>query len=121
MVELANLVIYSSGRMILGAFRTPTAVGLYEGPVRATTCSTRSAARWPSHLPSASRYAAAGDERPARAPVRGSRYTLALFVPLAVTLMALAEPIIGVWLGERYRDGATALTVSCRTGSCTAR
>jgi O-antigen/teichoic acid export membrane protein len=43
--------------------------------------------------------------------VRGSRYTLALFVPLSVTLMVLAEPIIDVWLGERYSEGATALTI----------
>jgi len=43
--------------------------------------------------------------------VRGSRYTLALFVPLCVTLMALAEPILEVWLGQRYSGGATALTI----------
>jgi O-antigen/teichoic acid export membrane protein len=43
--------------------------------------------------------------------VRGSRYTLALFVPLAATLMVLSEPIIAVWLGERYTDGATALAI----------
>jgi O-antigen/teichoic acid export membrane protein len=43
--------------------------------------------------------------------MRGSRYTLALFVPLCVTLMVLAEPILGVWLGEDYTDGATALTI----------
>ena len=43
--------------------------------------------------------------------MRGSRYTLALFVPLCVTLMVLAEPIIGVWLGDRYTDGADALTI----------
>jgi O-antigen/teichoic acid export membrane protein len=43
--------------------------------------------------------------------VRGSRYTLALFVPLCVTLMALAEPVIGVWLGDRYTDGAAALAI----------
>jgi O-antigen/teichoic acid export membrane protein len=28
-----------------------------------------------------------------------------------VTLMALAEPIIAVWLGERYTGGAAALTI----------
>jgi O-antigen/teichoic acid export membrane protein len=55
---------------------------------------------------------AEGDERRLRElAVRGSRYTLALFVPLCVTLMALAEPIISVWLGDRYSGGATALTI----------
>ncbi len=112
-IELSNLAMYASGRIVLGAYRTPTAVGLYEGPVRAHNMlyALGGALAVPT-VPSASRYAAAGDERRLRElAVRGSRYTLALFVPLAVTLMALAEPIIGVWLGERYTDGATALTV----------
>ena len=43
-------------------------------------------------VPTASRYVATGDERRLRElAVRGSRYTLALFVPLCVTLMALAR------------------------------
>jgi O-antigen/teichoic acid export membrane protein len=32
-------------------------------------------------------------------------------VPLCVTLMALSEPIISVWLGDRYSAGADALTI----------
>ena len=63
-------------------------------------------------VPTASRYVAEGDDRRLRElAVRGSRYTLALFVPLCVTLMVLSKPIIGVWLGERYTDGAAALTI----------
>ena len=34
-IELSNLAMYASGRIILGVYRTPRAVGLYEGPVRA--------------------------------------------------------------------------------------
>ena len=34
-VELCNLAMYASGQVILGAYRTPASVGLYEGPVRA--------------------------------------------------------------------------------------
>ena len=112
-IELSNLAMYASGRIVLGAYRTPTAVGLYEGPVRAHNLlyALGGALAVPT-VPTASRYVAAGDERRLRElAVRGSRYTLALFVPLAVTLMVLAEPIIQVWLGERYTDGATALTV----------
>src|SRR6185503_15299559 len=103
----------ASGRIILGAFKTPRAVGLYEGPVRAHNLlyALGGALAVPT-VPTASRYVAAGDERRLRElAVRGSRYTLALFVPLCVTLMAMAEPIIGVWLGDRYTDGAPALTI----------
>ena len=63
-------------------------------------------------VPTASRYAATGDaERLRQLTLRGTRYTLALFVPLCVTLMALAEPILDVWLGDRYAGGAAALTI----------
>ena len=112
-IEVSNLTMYASGRIVLGAYRTPTAVGLYEGPVRAHNLlyALGGALAVPT-VPTASRYVAEGDERRLRElAARGSRYTLALFVPLVVTLMALAEPIIAVWLGDRYTGGATALTI----------
>ena len=63
-------------------------------------------------LPVASRYAAEDDRRRLRElALRGSRYTLALAVPLALTAMALAAQGLSVWLGERYRDGAPALAI----------
>jgi O-antigen/teichoic acid export membrane protein len=112
-IELSNLAMYASGRIVLGAYRTPTALGLYEGPVRAHNLlyALGGALAVPT-VPTASRYVATGEERRLRElAVRGSRYTLALFVPLCVTLMTLAEPILEVWLGERYSGGATALTI----------
>jgi O-antigen/teichoic acid export membrane protein len=112
-IELSNLFMYASGRIVLGAYRSPTAVGLYEGPVRSHNLlyALGGALAVPT-VPTASRYVATGDERRLRElAVRGSRYTLALFVPLCVTLMVLAEPILGVWLGDRYTGGATALTI----------
>ena len=112
-IELANLAMYASGRIVLGAYRTPTAIGLYEGPVRAHNLlyALGGALAVPT-VPTASRYVAEGDRRRlAELAVRGSRYTLALFVPLATTLIVLSEPIIAVWLGERYTDGATALAI----------
>ena len=63
-------------------------------------------------VPTASRYVAGGEEHRLRElALRGTRYTLALFVPLSVTLMVLAEPILEVWLGDRYGGGATALAI----------
>ncbi|HVG74955.1 MAG TPA: oligosaccharide flippase family protein [Thermoleophilaceae bacterium] len=112
-IELSNLAMYASGRIILGAYRTPRAVGLYEGPVRAHNLlyALAGALAVPT-VPTASRYAATGDDRRLRElAVRGSRYTLALFVPLCVTLMVMSKPVVGVWLGERYADGATALSI----------
>ena len=113
MIELSNLAMYASGRIVLGAVKTPRAVGLYEGPVRAHNLlyALGGALAVPT-VPTASRYVATGDDRRlSELAVRGSRYTLALFVPLCVTLMTLASRSSAVWLGERYTDGAAALTI----------
>jgi O-antigen/teichoic acid export membrane protein len=112
-IELCNLAMYASSRIILGAYRDATSVGRFEGPVRAhNLLYALGGALAVPVVPTASRYIATGDERRLRElVVRGTRYTLALFVPLCVTLMALAEPILEVWLGARYADGAAALTI----------
>jgi O-antigen/teichoic acid export membrane protein len=112
-VELSNLVIYAFGRIILGAFHSPATVGRYEGPVRAHNLlyALVGALAVPT-VPTASRYLATGDRRRLRElALRGSRYTLALIVPICVVLIALAEPILEVWLGERYGAGAGALSI----------
>ena len=112
-VELSNLAMYAFSRVILGAYRSPAAVGQFEGPVRAhNLLYALGGALAVPVVPTASRYVAAGDARRLRGlAVRGTRYTLALFVPLCVTLMVLAEPILDVWLGDRYGEGATALAI----------
>ncbi len=112
-VELSNLAMYAFSRIILGAYRSPTAVGQFEGPVRAhNLLYALGGALAVPVVPTASRYVAAGDSRRLRELVlRGTRYTLALFVPLCVTLMVLAEPILDVWLGDRYGEGAAALAI----------
>jgi O-antigen/teichoic acid export membrane protein len=112
-VELCNLAIYAFSRTILGAYKTPATVGLFEGPVRAhNLLYALAGALAVPVVPTASRYVATGDERRLRElVVRGTRYTLALFVPVAVTLMVLAEPILDVWLGDRYGDGGSALAI----------
>jgi O-antigen/teichoic acid export membrane protein len=112
-VELANLVMYASQRLVLGAYTSARTVGLFEGPVRAhNLLYALSGALAVPVVPTASRYVASGDRRRlAELAVRGTRYTLGLAVPLIVTLMVLAEPILEVWLGDRYGGGAGALTI----------
>jgi O-antigen/teichoic acid export membrane protein len=112
-IELSNLAMYAFQRIVLGALTSARTVGLYEGPVRAHNLfyALNGALAVPV-VPTASRYAASEDVRRLRELVlRGTRYTLALFVPLCVTLMVLAEPILDVWLGDRYGEGAAALTI----------
>jgi O-antigen/teichoic acid export membrane protein len=112
-VELCNLAMYAFSRVILGAYKSAATVGRFEGPVRAhNLLYALGGALAVPVVPTASRYVATGDERRLRElVVRGTRYTLALFVPLCVTLIVLAGPILDVWLGARYRDGDVALAI----------
>ncbi len=112
-IELCNVAVYAFGRVILGAYRSPAAVGQYEGPVRAhNLLYALGGALAVPVVPTASRYVAAGDQRRLRdLVVRGTRYTLALFVPVCVTLIVLAEPILDAWLGDRYGGGGVALAI----------
>jgi O-antigen/teichoic acid export membrane protein len=112
-VELCNLTMYAFSRVILGAFKTPRAVGLFEGPVRAhNLLYALGGALAVPVVPTGSRYLATGDQRRLRdLAVRGTRYTLALFVPVCVTLIVLAGPILNAWLGDRYGDGDVALAI----------
>jgi O-antigen/teichoic acid export membrane protein len=115
-VELCNLAMYAFSRVILGAYGSPASVGRFEGPVRThNLLYALGGALAVPVVPTASRYVATGDERRLRElALRGTRYTLALFVPVCVTLIVLAGPILELWLGARYRqgDGALAILVS---------
>ncbi len=112
-VEVSTLVIYGLDRIVLGAFGSPAAVGRYEGPIRAhNVFYALNQALGVTALPTAASLRARGDRARMRAlAVRGSRYTLALTVPLAVTAIVLAGPALAVWLGEPYRAGGTALAI----------
>jgi len=112
-IEVSSLVIYGLDRIVLGAFGSAAAVGRYEGPIRAhNVLYALNAAVGVAALPTASAFRSGGDApRLRELAVRGSRYTLAVTVPLAVTAIVLAGPALEVWLGERYRAGETALAV----------
>lgn len=108
-----DVIIYSLDRAILGAFRSAATVGLYEGPARAHNLIRQlNATLMGTVLPSASRYIAEGDiERQRALILRGSRYVLAAVTPLTIVLMALSEPILEVWLGDRFTVAATAMSI----------
>jgi O-antigen/teichoic acid export membrane protein len=113
LIGISGLVIYSMDRAVLAAFRSPAAVGLYEGPVRGHNVvqQVHGTLTIPV-LPAASRYLAENDRmRTRELLLRGTRYTLAAVVPLALVFMILAQPILRVWLGPKFAAGATAMTL----------
>jgi len=113
LTEAAAAAIYAIDRVILGLFRSARTVGLYEGPIRAhNLIRALNAAVTVTVLPSAARYYSSSDSRRlGELLLRGSRYTLALIVPLTVTGMVLAGPILGAWLGDDFRRAGPAMAI----------
>ncbi|MDQ4072606.1 MAG: oligosaccharide flippase family protein [Actinomycetota bacterium] len=111
--EAAGTVIYALDRVILGLFKGAATVGLYEGPVRAhNLVRALNAAVSVTVLPPAASYFSASDERRlGELLTRGVRYTLGLVVPLTVTGMVLAPPILEVWLGPEFRAAGPAMAI----------
>jgi O-antigen/teichoic acid export membrane protein len=110
---LADLVIYSCDRAILGAYRPVATVGLYEGPVRAHNLVRQlQGTLVVAVMPAAAVYFAGGDRGRLRdLLIRGTRYVMLVTVPLSVTFMVLAAPILHVWLGSRFVVAAGAMTI----------
>jgi O-antigen/teichoic acid export membrane protein len=113
LAEAANPAVYAADRAVLGLFNGAGSVGLFEGPVRAANVvRALNAAVITTVLPAASRFVAERDERRLRElVVRGLRYSLALMVPVAVTGMVLAAPLLDAWLGPKFREGGTAMAI----------
>lgn len=114
LTEAASAAVYVVSRLILGLFKSAATVGLYELPVRAHNLVRALNAAVPVVvLPAASAYHVAGDERRLRELLlRGSRYMLALIVPLVVVGMALARPILIAWGDDpAFGEAAPALTI----------
>ena len=113
LTEGAATAIYAIDRAILGLFKSAATVGLFEGPVRAhNLVRALNAAVTVTVLPTSSRYDAAGDRRRLRELLlRGTRYTLALIVPIAVTGMVLGGPVLAVWLGHRFSGAGGAMAI----------
>jgi O-antigen/teichoic acid export membrane protein len=111
--SLADLMIYSLDRLILGFFRPAATVGLYEGPVRVHNVVRQvQGVLSLTVLPAGSRYVAEGDDMRVRELiVRGTRYCLFVTLPLVVVFMALAKPLLETWLGPKFGAAATAMTV----------
>jgi O-antigen/teichoic acid export membrane protein len=110
---IADLVIYSFDRAVLGAFRPIATVGLYEGPVRAHNLLRQLQGTLVLNvLPAAAMYIATGDRiRQRDLLIRGTRYVMLTVTPLTVTLMVFAGPILEVWLGPRFAPAATAMAI----------
>jgi O-antigen/teichoic acid export membrane protein len=112
-IGVADLVLYALDRIFLGLFRRARTIGLYEAVVRPHNLVRQLHGTLVlTVMPVATGYLAAGDEiRLRELAVRGTRYVLAIVLPVVVVVMVLAGPILRFWLGARFLPAETALIV----------
>lgn len=110
---IADLVVYSTDRVILAAYRGAAAVGLYEGAVRPQNLLRQLHGTLVLTVsPVAAGLRGIKDVyRTQQLMIRGIRYVLAILTPVAVVLITMAAPILEVWLGPKYLPAAGPLRI----------
>jgi O-antigen/teichoic acid export membrane protein len=111
--SVADLVIYSLDRVVLGAFRPAAEIGLYEAAVRPHNLLRQlQGTLGATVVPVAAGYFAAGDgERVRDLLVRGTRYVLVIVGPVTTALIIVAQPLLEAWLGDSFRPAALSLAL----------
>ncbi|MDP9051301.1 MAG: oligosaccharide flippase family protein [Acidobacteriota bacterium] len=113
LITVAVQLVYQSDNLVVGAFVSASAVTYYSigntlcrytqqfiGSMTATFC------------PAASTYEAAGDLSGLRALYfNGTRATLAISLPIVLTLIIRGHSFIGLWMGAKYAGPSGAVLV----------
>ena len=109
-ITLGSLVLYQLPKFYFARLASLAAVGQYELGFRvAFSAWSLPSLLLPPLLPAASQLESTGErERLVRLYARASRYLLALALPLAAALVALAGPLYSVWLGPGHAAEARA-------------
>jgi O-antigen/teichoic acid export membrane protein len=112
-IGIADLIIYSTDRIVLSAFRSTAVIGLFEGVIRPHALVRQlHGTLVVTIIPVASGFIAVGDEeRLHDLLLRGTRYVLAAVVPVTVVLMVLSAPLLDAWLGPEFRESAPAMAI----------
>jgi O-antigen/teichoic acid export membrane protein len=112
-MSVADLLVYSLDRVVLGAFRPAAKIGLYEAAARPNNFVRQlQATLGATVVPTASAYFATEDrERIGELLVRGTRYVLVIVGPVTTALVVIAQPLVEVWLGDSFKPAALALAL----------
>ncbi|MBA3746655.1 MAG: oligosaccharide flippase family protein [Solirubrobacterales bacterium] len=112
-IGIADLIVYSSDRIVLSAFRSTAVVGLFEAVIRPHALVRQlHGTLVVTIVPVASGFVATGDEeRLHDLLLRGTRYVLAVVVPVTVVLMIVSAPLLDAWLGPEFREAAPAMAI----------
>jgi O-antigen/teichoic acid export membrane protein len=114
LLMVAIQLVYQTDNLVVGAFVSATAVTFYSiGNSLCRYTQQLIAAMTTTFTPAASTYDAAGDTSGLRALYyNGTRATMAISLPILITLIARGDNFIGVWMGPQYsRVSGTVLAI----------
>lgn len=114
LVMVAVQVIYQTDNLVVGVFVSASAVTFYSiGNSLCRYTQQLVVAMTTTFTPAASTYDAAGETSSLRALYStGTRATMAVSMPILVTLLVRGDNFIGVWMGPQYsRTSGTVLAI----------
>ncbi len=111
---VAVQLVYQSDNLVVGAFITASAVTFYSiGNSLCRYTSQIVSAMTKTFTPAASMYEAEGNTSSLRSLyINGTRATMAISLPIALTLIIRGDSFIGVWMGPQYsKSSGTVLAI----------
>jgi O-antigen/teichoic acid export membrane protein len=114
LTTIAVQLVYQSDNLVVGAFITASAVTFYSiGNSLCRYTQQLVGAMTMTFTPAASTYEAAGDTVSLRALYyNGTRATMAISLPIVITLIIRGGSFIGVWMGPQYaKTSGTVLAI----------
>ena len=114
LLMVAIQLVYQTDNLVVGAFVSASAVTFYSiGNSLCRYTQQLVGAMTATFTPAASTYDAAGDTSSLRALYyNGTRATMAVSLPILITLITRGDNFIGVWMGPQYsRTSGTVLAI----------
>jgi len=127
LIDVAHKLNYATDVVVIGAFLTTAAVASWAVAQRLIELTKRltdqlNYALFPLVVDSAT---LGDDERLRKVLLQGTRFSLAMVLPVCAVLALLAEQVVLVWVGPAYRDSIRiihilSIVIIIRVGSSTA-
>jgi O-antigen/teichoic acid export membrane protein len=114
LITIAVQLVYQTDNLVVGAFVSTAAVTFYSiGNSLCRYTDQAVAAMTSTFNPAASTYEAAGDTAGLRALYfNGTRMTMAITLPIVITLILRGGSFIGIWMGPQYsKTSGTVLAI----------
>jgi O-antigen/teichoic acid export membrane protein len=118
LITIAIQLVYQTDNLVVGAFVSATAVTFYSiGNSLCRYADQLVGSMTGTFLPAASTYEAGGDTAGLRSLyVNGTRATLAISLPVLVTLLIRGKTFIGLWMGSQYVETSGTVLVILAIG-----